>query len=533
MALSTSARHSLIVFTGTLTSRILGFVRVILVGTTLGYTRLSDSYSLANETPNMMYELILGSLIASTMVPFFVQQFKRKDTNADHALMSFVFISAGALTLVSLALAPLLADFMTALNSSSSASAQKSLVLFFLLFFLPQIFFYAITAAMQAFLAARSRFTASAFAPIINNVVVIGTLLYVRSRSHELDVSLNKISSLPLVLFLAIGTTTGVVLITALITIDYIRAGGRLKIVSLRNQHVRALIARSKWMIAYAVANQIALFVIIAFANSYRGGVAMYLVAWSFFQLPHGLIANSIMTTMIPRITHTLIEDKNDINKISSTPDSATITKQTATGLTILMSCISAIGIAVAVPALILLISHGNISVDQGKHTARVLIAFLAFLPAFSLYLFCVRLANSFNKTKIVFYINVIQNLSNIILAILLRNHFTTVGLAFAFSLSYLLVIPLSVRITNKNLGGPLLDPLPTTIMIAASFIAAAFGYLVSINIENSYLATLTATGLCLFILVIGAFFVKKALLDLLSLVFNRSGTSRQSLVGD
>ena len=77
MALSPSARNSLFVFSGTLTSRILGFLRVILIGTTLGYTRLSDSYSLANETPNMMYELILGSLIASTMVPFAVCAYRK------------------------------------------------------------------------------------------------------------------------------------------------------------------------------------------------------------------------------------------------------------------------------------------------------------------------------------------------------------------------------------------------------------------------------------------------------------------------
>lgn len=526
MALSTSAKHSLIVFSGTLGSRVLGFIRVILIGTTLGYTRLSDSYSLANETPNMMYELILGSLIASTMVPFFVQQYKRKDRDADNALMSFVVMSAGALTLISLALSPLIASFMTALNSSSSASAQKSLVQFFLLFFLPQIFFYAITAAMQAYLAARSRFTAAAFAPIINNVVVIATLLYVRSRSSELDAPLNKISSLPVVLILAMGTTLGVILITLVIIVSYIRAGGKLKLVSPRDENVRALIGRSKWMVAYAVANQIALFTIIAFANSYRGGVAMYLVAWSFFQLPHGLIANSITTTMIPRITHTLVEDKKDINIISSTKDSATITQQTATGLTILMSCVSALGIAMSVPALTLLISHGNISVDQGEHTARVLIGFLSFLPAFSLYLFCVRLSNSFNKTKIVFYINVVQNLCNVILAIIFRNHFTTVGLAFAFSLSYLIVIPLSIRVTNKNLGGSLLDPLPTIVMIAASILAAAIGYNVSINLQNNYLALMSSIGICLFILFIGAFFSRDALKDLTRLVFKKSGES-------
>lgn len=221
MALSNSARQSLYVFSGTLSSRILGFVRVALIGTTLGLTRLNDSYSLANETPNMMYELILGSLIASTMVPFFVQQYKRKDRDADNALMSFIIVSAAILSLVTLALSPLIAKLMTILNPTNSAHAQQELVVFFLLFFLPQIFFYALTYAMQAFLSARSRFVAAAFAPVVNNIIAIATLLYVRSHAHELGGSLSELRSSHVVLILALGTSAGVIAMTVIVSVAY------------------------------------------------------------------------------------------------------------------------------------------------------------------------------------------------------------------------------------------------------------------------------------------------------------------------
>lgn len=526
MALSPSARNSLFVFSGTLTSRILGFLRVILIGTTLGYTRLSDSYSLANETPNMMYELILGSLIASTMVPFFVQQYKRKDREADDALMSFVFVSSLVLVAIAMALAPLIAQFMTALNSSSSANAQKNLVVFFLLFFLPQIFFYAMTASMQSYLAARSRFITAAFAPIANNIVVIATLIYIRSRSAELDVPLSSIRTSSLIKILAVGTTTGVVIVALIVAGAYVNAGGRIKLVSLRNPAVPALIGRSKWMVGYAIANQIALFVIIAFANSFTGGVVMYLVAWSFFQLPHGLFANSIMTTMVPRITHTLEQKGDDPNDIVATQSTSTLTRQTATGLTIIMGVIAAIGISISIPSLVLLLAHGNISVDQAKHTGRVLIGFLAFLPAFSLYLFCVRLANSLNKTKNIFFINVLQNSLNVILALILKGAFSVVGLAVAFSLSYLLVTPLSIGVASKNLKSNLLEYKTTSIMISTCVIAAILGFTISSNLENSYIAVLGGAISCSFVLLVGAFFAKDDLKDLARLVYRRSPSS-------
>ena len=390
------------------------------------------------------------------------------------------------------------------------------------MFFLPQIFFYAMTSAMQAYLNARARFVAAAYVPIVNNIVVIAVLVYIRTRINEFDVPLDKIKSLELTLILSIGTTLGVALITGFLALAYINAGGSFKFTSMRHNNVRSLITRSKWMVAYAGANQITLFIIIAFANSIKGGVLMYLVAWSFFQLPHGLIANSIMTTMIPRITHTLEVAKDNINKIKMGSETALLTRQVATGLIVLMSAFSALTIAVASPALVLLISHGEISVEQGEHTARVLIGFISFLPAFSLYLFGVRLANSLNITRTAFFINVAQNSLNIILAFFLKENFTTVGLAVGFSASYFIVLPISIYVNSKYLGEPLLQKSTSLIMSFASAVAAGAGYYASISTENLYLGVLSGAITCLIFLGIGALFARRQLTELKELIFTR-----------
>ena len=80
MALTKTAKTSVVVFNCTLLSRVLGFIRILVQASTLGFFRLNDSYSFSNEIPNMMYELILGSLISSTLLPFFVKQYKSKKT---------------------------------------------------------------------------------------------------------------------------------------------------------------------------------------------------------------------------------------------------------------------------------------------------------------------------------------------------------------------------------------------------------------------------------------------------------------------
>ena len=52
-------------------------------------------------------------------------------------------------------------------------AAQQALATDLLRWFMPQVFFYGVTALATAMLNARRRFAAAAFAPVLNNVVVI------------------------------------------------------------------------------------------------------------------------------------------------------------------------------------------------------------------------------------------------------------------------------------------------------------------------------------------------------------------------
>jgi putative peptidoglycan lipid II flippase len=510
------------VFSGTFVSRIFGFARVLVIGYTLGYTRFNDSYQLANEIPNIMYELILGSLVSSTLVPFFVAQYKKKNEYADRSLMTFVVIGSFILTAITMLLSPFLAKYMTILNSSGSGHAQTKLVLFFLLFLVPQIFFYAITSAMQAYLSARARFIAAAYVPIVNNVIVIAILLYLNAQKHTLQRAINELSHSTTSVILAIGTTGGVVAITALLAIAYVRAGGSFKPASIKNQYVSALLSRSKWMVLYAIANQIALFIIIPMTNDYPGGVFIYLTAWLYFQLPHGLIANTVMTTMIPRISHT-IEQGEKAHDVKTSSDTLKITRQTATGMTVIMTSLAAIGIAIAVPALSILLAHGKVTVSEAEHTGRVLIGFLCFLPAFSLYLFVVYMANVVHKTKLIFYINVAQNIIDLLLAFTLRQHFGIAGITFAFSASYMIVIPFSLHVISKELRGYILERITVAIMAIVSIIGAVIGYFISTHIDHRALAIGAAICACLAIQALGAATIKSRLFALARLVYGRN----------
>jgi len=70
---------------GTALSRLTGFGRNIALAIAIGQAGLSDSYVLANTTPNIVYELLLGGVLSATLVPLFVQLLAQVDRGGEEA----------------------------------------------------------------------------------------------------------------------------------------------------------------------------------------------------------------------------------------------------------------------------------------------------------------------------------------------------------------------------------------------------------------------------------------------------------------
>ena len=64
-------RSNLVVAAGTALSRVTGLLRVFVFAYVVGQTLVADAYKLANETPNIVYDLLLGGVLSATLVPLF------------------------------------------------------------------------------------------------------------------------------------------------------------------------------------------------------------------------------------------------------------------------------------------------------------------------------------------------------------------------------------------------------------------------------------------------------------------------------
>ena len=104
---SSLLRSNLVVALGTALSRVTGLVRVAVFAIVIGQTALADAYNGANNTPNAIYELLLGGVLSASLVPMFTRQAEDGDDEATSAVVTVAAIAMTALTVVAVVAAPL------------------------------------------------------------------------------------------------------------------------------------------------------------------------------------------------------------------------------------------------------------------------------------------------------------------------------------------------------------------------------------------------------------------------------------------
>ena len=167
------ARHGSVMAAASIVSRVTGFLRTAAIGAVVGAAAINDDYNLGNVLPGMVYELLLGGVLASVVVPLIVRA-RTRDADRGEAyaqrLLSLASIFLAGATIVAVLCAPL---FTALLSNSDTGPADRHLITTLSYMLLPMIFFYGMSALFAAVLNTRGHFAAPVLTPILNNIVVI------------------------------------------------------------------------------------------------------------------------------------------------------------------------------------------------------------------------------------------------------------------------------------------------------------------------------------------------------------------------
>jgi putative peptidoglycan lipid II flippase len=290
----------------TMLSRITGFVRIWATALALGATGYMSAYSVSNNIPNMIFELVAGGIISSLFIPTFMEL---RETHAEAdawKFTSYVFnlalLSLGVLALIATIFPQPFVWTQTFRTPATEAASVVPAATFFFRFFAVQVVLYGAGAIISALLNSQRSYFWPAVGPVFNNVVAIATMFAFVGMGGKLSGASLTSGAAPAVL--AAGTTLAVLVMFAVQIPAVLKTGWRYSWgLGLDDPAVRRMLKLAIPTVIYVITNLVAVSVrnASALAVSDRG-VSILTYAWVFYQLPYGILAVALATAVFTEL---------------------------------------------------------------------------------------------------------------------------------------------------------------------------------------------------------------------------------------
>jgi putative peptidoglycan lipid II flippase len=436
------SRVSAVMAVGTVASRLTGFLRTAAIAAAVGavassHNPLADPYNTANIIPNIVYDLLLGGVLTSVIVPTLVRARQNDDDGGTGYAQTILTLTTVGLVVVTV-LAELCAPWIARLYSSDHART-----LTFLRWFLPQLLFYGIGAVAGAVLNTRNKFALPMVLPVINNIVVISC------AAAYLAMPGSKTSPSRL-LVLEAGTTLGVIGMT-LPLLPAVRAAGvplRWKW-NLRHPGLRQARSLAGWTVGYVIVTQVGFAVVVHLSSKVKGFSA-YSNAYQIFQLPYAIAGVSVVTALLPAMSRHAAAGRLLLLR-DTVSRSLRLTGALVVPASILL-------VLLARPVAVLIFWHGTTTLAQARLVGDVIAIFSVGLVPFTLQQVLLRAFYARQDSRTPFVLGVLVTTvliaSDLVAAQISHTTGLARGLAAGFVAAYTVGAMATAITLRRRLGG-------------------------------------------------------------------------------
>lgn len=514
-------RSSAIMALGTIVSRLTGFLRMLVLVWAIGATMFADTFNLANTIPNSLYILVAGGALNAVFVPVLVRAMKNDDDGGEayaQRLLTLAIVVLGVMSLIAVLAAP----WIIRLYASNELLRPETepyydLAVTFARYCLPQIFFYGVFVILGQILNARNRFGPMMWAPILNNVVSIGVFaafIVVATGTTPETVSTSSVA------LLGLGSTAGIAVQALCLMPVLRRAGFRLRLrFDWRGAGLGRAARLAGWTIGFVIVNQLWFLAATRLTTGAGAqalqelgddvgyGLTPYVHAFTIFGLPHAVIAVSLVTALLPRMSRAAAD--NDIAQVAH--DLSYGMRVTAVVIIPAAFLFLALGPFLTVA----MFQHGG---EVNQATAQVigyvLMGFSLGMVAFSSHHIVLRGFYAYEDTRTPFFVQIVvlgTSLAGAMTAYsILPVEWKTVGVSVAYSLGYWVGFAVSLAVLRRRLGGLRGSEIASTYgraalaaMIAAGA-AAGVATLIQHGLGTGPLGSSLAAGVALPVLILG-----------------------------
>jgi putative peptidoglycan lipid II flippase len=452
------------------------------------------------------------------MIPLLVRA-QKEDADGGEAYTRRLLTMASVALLVATVIAVLAARPLVALyvGSQTTASANPELATAFAVLLLPEIFFYGVGALLGAVLNSKGRFGAFAWAPVLNNVVMLLVLVVYVLVPGEISVDPVRMGDTKL-LVLGIGTTLGIV-VQALVMVPAVRKVGiPLKPLWGWDPRLSSAGGLALWVVGYVLVGQAGLIVTTRVASAADpGAYAIYSNAWLLLQVPYGVLGVSLLTALMPRMSRAAAENRFD-DVVSDLSLGSRLSTVFLVPISMLLTFFGTeVGLA------LFSLGAGNANGGAAKLGAALACSAFGLMP-YAVTLLQLRvfyaMTDSRTPTLIMLVIVVVKIPLLLLAPVVFAPEDVVLGLVAANSLSYVVGAVIGQYVLSRRLGHvrsrEVLDTLWRTLV--ASVAGGALAYLVALGVQAGVGRSAGAAWLVLVVALVVATPVMLVLMKLLRL---------------
>jgi putative peptidoglycan lipid II flippase len=429
----TLARAGLLVSSAFLISRVLGWFRLVVIADAVPDPAELDAFFAAFRIPDLLFQLVAAGALSSALIPVIASLIESDgESRAWRVASTVANLMLGAL-LVLAVLVLIFADRLVPIYTSGFDPATMARTIELTRIMVLSPIFLALGALATSVLNARGRFAASAIAPIVYNLAIIGAALLLAPS------------------FGIVGIAVGVVLGSLghlLVQIRPLQAIGfrytpRIDTADPAARRALALMApRAVGM----GASQITFVVVTALATTVGvGGVTAFTIAFTLLQIPIGVIGVPLGIVLFP-----------SLSREAASGDRIEFVALLSRSLRLLAVVMVPVGVLAAILRLeTVAILFGDLDAATIQLSADTFLAFLPGLPAHALIAVLARAFYARQDTLTPVAVAVGAVVVNTTLAVALVGPLGLPGVAFAIAIAaWLEAIALTVLLRRRE--GPL-----------------------------------------------------------------------------
>jgi len=384
----------------TLISRILGYVRDILIAIFLGTSLFADAFFVAFRLPNTFRRLFAEGAFNAAFIPSYAGQLTKNKADADNfakKVFNLLFIILLFLVLLAEIFMPQLI-FLIAPGFYKDPDKLKLAVDLSRITF-PFLFFVCLASFFAAILNSYNKFAVAAAVPIILNIVLIGSLFF----SKWINISD----------VLALSYAVSLAGFLQLIVLYFFVKKNFKPILSIKikiDEQVKFFFSKLLPSIFSSGVTQINILVGTIIASFQAGAVSYLYYADRVYQINLAVAGIAVGTVMLPELSKQIKNNNHD---------QITSLQNRALELSLFLSVPAATALILASEQIITsLFGYGSFNIESVSNTATALTFFAFGVPAFSILKIFSNYFFARNDTKTPFYLSVISVALNIIISV-------------------------------------------------------------------------------------------------------------------